>query len=83
MAEDRAASLPVVQKTTESGGESAGVGLSTPSSSVKLSTRVKGPPSIEVTVHHEDVWMAEELAIKIFEGLRDRYGSFPEEKEES
>jgi hypothetical protein len=46
-----------------------------------LSTRVKGPPAIEVTVHHENPYTSESVAIEIFERLRERYGAYPDGEE--
>jgi hypothetical protein len=67
--------------STEPSRARAEAGVPAPTSSVKLSTRVKGPPSIEVTVHHENPYTSESCAIEIFERLRQRYGSYPDAEE--
>jgi len=41
---------------------------------VKLATRVKGPPAIEVSVTNPDFETAERIAKDLFDRLRDYYG---------
>lgn len=69
--------------TAVAGGVRAwtGVPAASEAATVKLSTRVKGPPGIEVSVTRANPFQAAQIVQEIFDGLRHKYGTASSEDE--